>query len=558
MRISRIIQILSFSLFLFLLWLAAFPLPSWLPVDMFLWFDPLISLGTMLTARTIVPALMWALIILILTLFLGRFFCGYICPMGSTIDFFDWLIKKKKKRKQNDIIPVKYRFVKYILLCFVLGTALIGLSSVFLFSPLSIITRFYSFVIYPLILMTGNLILDILRPIAYFVGLEGMAYAYFSVPAFNTNLFTFLLVIFILCMGLIQPRFWCRNICPSGAIFALCSKKPILRRTVSDGCSQCGKCFRGCPMEAVTDDFTGTDHSECIACLKCRDICPENVIRFGNEKFENNLSPGFDFNKRQLLGGTLSGITAAAVTMTGLNHFQKHGDIRPLLSSKLIRPPGALPEPDFQARCVRCGECIKGCLTNTLQPIWFEAGLSGLFTPKVTARWAGCEQNCNICGHLCPTGAIRPLDMLDKKFAKIGTARIIKTRCIAWEQDKTCLICDEICPYNAISSQFLTDHPVTVPVINENRCNGCGYCETKCPIKGESAIVVEPSGELRMMSGSYEKKAKQLGLVFHSKTKVQDQFILDYSQIQKDNQKKTQQKNAESNKSTLPPGFITE
>jgi ferredoxin len=179
-----------------------------------------------------------------------------------------------------------------------------------------------------------------------------------------------------------------------------------------------------------------------------------------------------------------------------------------------------------------------------------------LWTPKVTARRAGCEQGCNLCGSICPTGAIRPLPLDEKPFAKIGTARIIKTRCIAWEQDKRCLICDEICPYNAISSQFLGGRPVTVPVIDENKCNGCGYCESKCPVAGESAIVVEPTGELRLASGSYKEKAKELGLVFHDKSRVEDHFILNAPEQPVQNQKSGEK--GPAGPRALPPGFVLE
>jgi formate hydrogenlyase subunit 6/NADH:ubiquinone oxidoreductase subunit I len=142
-------------------------------------------------------------------------------------------------------------------------------------------------------------------------------------------------------------------------------------------------------------------------------------------------------------------------------------------------------------------------------------------------------------------------------YAKVGTARVIKTRCIAWEQNKRCLICDEICPYNAISSQFVEGHSVTVPVVDENRCNGCGYCENKCPVTGPSAIIVEPAGELRLASGSYRQKAKERGLVFHAKTTVQDHFILEGPEAHKGGGR-SPQKRSPRGEGGLPPGFITD
>jgi MinD superfamily P-loop ATPase len=136
----------------------------------------------------------------------------------------------------------------------------------------------------------------------------------------------------------------------------------------------------------------------------------------------------------------------------------------------------------------------------------------------------------------------------------VGTARIDKTRCIAWEQDKKCLICDEICPYNAIVSQFMTGHSVTVPVIDEDKCNGCGYCECKCPVTGDSAIIVEPLGELRLASGSYKEKAKEMGLVFHAKDRVEDQTILNRDQREG---KESPAAPAGKEEKKLPAGFIT-
>ena len=547
MRFQRLIQVPVFLLFLFLLGLATYPLPAWVEVDAFLLLDPLIALGSMASARAFIPRLVWGLIIIGLALILGRFFCGYLCPMGATIDFSDRIIRQSSKKNARNAFENAGRFrkLKYFFLAGLAGTALLGISFVFLFSPLSLITRFYALVIYPLTLMTVNAVLDVLRPIFPGVGLESLSFVTYKVPYFNTNLFVTALIVGILLPALFQPRFWCRNLCPAGAILALFGRRPLFRRQVSEACTGCGRCARACPMAAIGEDFVTTAHSECITCLKCRDVCPEHAVSFGITGERHAPQPEIDLGRRKVVGAGLAGVAAAALTMTNLYHIHDGETPRALRSSRLIRPPGALPEPAFQDRCVRGGECMKGCLTNTLQPVWFEAGISGLWTPKITARLAGCEQNCNICGHLCPTGAIRPLDMEEKKHAKVGTARIIKTRCIAWEQDRTCLICDEICPYNAISNQFAVGHVVTVPVIDENRCNGCGYCENKCPVTGEAAIIVEPLGELRLATVSYLKTARQRGLVYQARGGVEDHFILDRPGEEE-----------KGGKASLPSGFI--
>jgi MauM/NapG family ferredoxin protein len=402
--------------------------------------------------------------------------------------------------------------------------------------------------------MIVNLLLDLLRPLFPLVGLDSLSYVRYDLPFFNTNLFVASLTLSILLLGMIRPRFWCRNLCPAGAMVALFSLRPLFRRTVSEKCTSCGRCVRSCPMGAIAEDFVRTAHSECITCLKCQEVCPEKAIAFKVGLKVPRLRPEVSLDRRRVLGAGATGLAAAALTMTSLDHLHGGETPRALRSAGLIRPPGALPETEFQARCVRCGECIKGCLTNTLQPVWFEAGLSGLWTPKITARLAGCEQGCNLCGQVCPTEAIRPLSLEEKSFAKIGTARIDKTRCIAWEQDKKCLICDEICPYNAIVSQFVTGHPITVPVIDEDKCNGCGYCECKCPVTGDSAIIVEPLGEMRLASGSYKEKAKELGLVFHAKDRVEDHTILNRDQREG---KELPGAPALKEEKKVPAGFLT-
>ncbi len=562
MRFQRIIQTLVFLVFVALLWLAAYPLVNNLPVDIFLRFDPLISLGVMGAARKFIPTLTWALVLLALTFFLGRLFCGYLCPMGATIDFSDRFLRKGKKLGKSNSFEASdsFRSLKYMFLAGVLGTTLLGVSSLFLFSPLSIITRFYSLVIYPLAVMVSDLALSVGQPLFSSLGLDRLSLVYFDTPRFATNLFVACLAVGIFALGLVKPRFWCRNLCPAGALFALCSKKPLFRRRVSEACTGCSRCLRACPMGAIGEDYVTTAHTECITCLKCREVCPEGAISFSARGRDRSPVPEFSVGRRTVLTAGAAGVAAAAVAMTNLTYLHAGEEPKPLRSSTLVRPPGALPEVQFQERCVRCGECMKACLTNTLQPVWFEAGLTGLWSPRITPRAGACEQGCNVCGHVCPTGALRPLTLGDKKFAKIGTAIIDKSRCLAWEQNKKCLVCDEICPYNAISSQFAPDHTVTVPVIDENKCNGCGYCEFRCPLTGEAAIKVSPQGELRLASGSYEQKARELGLIFYAKDSVEDQFILnrnDNGQRQPAPTPENSMQKAEPAQK-LPPGFITD
>jgi MauM/NapG family ferredoxin protein len=217
-------------------------------------------------------------------------------------------------------------------------------------------------------------------------------------------------------------------------------------------------------------------------------------------------------SRRQFIASTLSGSVAGALALTGLHRPKNAEALGVLASPSLIRPPGSVPERDFLARCIRCGECMKGCPTNTLQPVWLTAGFPGLFSPVVAPVVGPCEPGCNVCGQVCPTGAIRELPGFEKAWAKVGTAYIIKEKCLAWEHDKRCLVCDEVCPYDAVKFKEVPERKVAVPFVHEARCAGCGYCEHHCPVRAKRAIVVEPMGALRLSEGSYIEAARRMGL----------------------------------------------
>jgi ferredoxin-type protein NapF len=238
------------------------------------------------------------------------------------------------------------------------------------------------------------------------------------------------------------------------------------------------------------------------------------------------------------LASTGAGVAASFVVGV---HPSKH-----LLHGGLIRPPGSVPEELFLDRCIRCGECMKACTTNTLQPSFLESGPEGLWSPKLVMRYAPCEQRCNVCGQVCPTDAIRALDLEERKHAKIGTAVLYRDRCLVWEQDKLCLICDEQCPYDAIEFRIIDG--VRRPFVLEDRCNGCGVCENKCPVQGQAAIVVTPIAAMRLADGSYIDEAKRLRYEFNEARQESEQFFLEEQSSDTTDPASDQ----------LPPGFAVD
>ncbi len=547
MRFQRIVQLVLFGCFIFLLWRATYPLPGWVPVDLFVRLDPFVSVSTMIAARTWIGAPAWGFAVLGVSLVVGRFFCGYVCPLGSTIDFSDRFICRPAGRAFRNAGPSQLKSCrwKYLVLVALLCAAVLGVSYTFLLSPLALVTRSYVLVVYPVLLQLGRLGLALTDALSALPGFGWLRYAQIDQVHFGTAFLSMLLFLGILLLGRIQSRFWCRTICPAGALMALFSRRPLLRRNVDAKCTQCGLCIRKCPMGAIKEDPTVTAHGECIVCLKCRDLCPEGAIDFSRpSKPEKSVS--LDLGRRRVLAAGASGIAAGLLAIVELDSVHGESSIRIDRRSTLIRPPGAVPEEEFVRRCIGCGECMKVCPTNTLQPVLLEAGVDGLWSPKTHARYAGCEQGCNLCGQVCPTGAIRFLSLEEKKYAKIGSAYIDRSRCIAWEEDRKCLICDEICPYDAIVMRGVRANTNSVPYVNESRCNGCGYCEQKCPVLGNAAIRVSPHGEVRLSSGSYQSHARTYGLVFHAEEGMKEEFVPDEMPEEK------QDKGGRS----LPPGFI--
>lgn len=520
------IQALSLLLFSILFVLATYRLPDWLPADIYLRLDPLLGINAIFSAREIIHRALFGLITIGATFLIGRFFCGYVCPMGVTIDFLDFLFFRKKNRLGLKV-ETHFRKAKYFLLIIFLTAALVGLSLAFLMDPMALLTRFYTYFIYPLATTLINLFLDLLRTLFKAIGWVRLSYLHYFQSVFYMTTITLLIFGGIILINLFAKRFWCRYLCPLGALLSLISPLGLFKRRVSEECNQCLKCQRSCPMGAIPEDPTKTRYPECIQCRTCVKVCPQSAVTFPASFSWGGEYSKIDFSRRgflySLAGGLGIGFLATQTPFTLKQ--SKH---------QLIRPPGAIPEAEFLRTCIRCGECMKSCLTNTLQPCFWESGFSGLWTPKMDLRLAPCDQNCNICGRVCPTQAIRSLPLEERTHAKVGTAVLRKEMCLVWAQNKLCLICDEICPYNAIV--FRPVEGYRRPFVIASKCNGCGFCEQRCPVKGESAIVVIPEGEIRLKEGSYVKEAKRLLLEFKPDP-GDDRYLLEESGFKVDEEK---------------------
>ncbi|HIJ41831.1 MAG TPA: 4Fe-4S binding protein [Deltaproteobacteria bacterium] len=480
------------------------------PVSFFFHLDPLAWIASGISERRWIEGFGWAMALVVATFFLGRFFCGFICPLG-TLNHMAGAFRPALKGKTLMAANQKKddRKIKYFLLTAILVAAVLGMNYSGLLDPISTLFRSLALSVFPGIgiglstLFKGLAQSDIklFNTIGYTA--ENLAAPVFGYgyKAFQAGLLIGALFLVILFLNRIKPRFWCRVLCPLGALLAVFSRYPILRLEKDESkCTHCGACVKSCQGAASCEPGIVWQNAECLACFNCQDSCREKALSF-HFKWPMERAPGIDMGKRAFLGGVVAGLS---VPLFG----KLDGKMYKVSPPELIRPPGSLRESDFLARCQRCGLCMKVCPTNVIQPTWAEAGFEGFWTPVLVMTGGYCEYTCTLCGNVCPTGAIEKLAVKKKIQApvRIGSAYLDRGRCLPWSGNGPCIVCEEHCPTSpkaiylreeSIAGADGKKVKVKLPFVDLKRCVGCGICENKCPVKGRPAIRVISAGESR-------------------------------------------------------------
>ena len=425
--------------------------------------------------------------LVLLTLVFGRIYCSVICPLGVFQDVLARFRRKKNKYSYSKEV----RWLRYPVLVLFIIALVAGVGIIFqLLAPYSSYGRIATMIFQPLWMLGNNVLAAIAE--------RADSYAFYSVDVWMKSLPVFIIALVTLVVLIVLAwrggRTYCNTICPVGTTLSFFARFSWLKvRFDADKCKNCSMCSKNCKAACIDYKTHTVDYSRCVVCGNCIDKCKFGALKYSFSPTAKK-NDSVDASKRSfLIAGALASTAALAQKKEKLMDgglAELEDKVTPERQTPLT-PPGSRSFQNFADHCTGCQLCVSECPNDVLRP---STDLMHFMLPSMSYEKGYCRPECTRCSDVCPAGAIKPLDDVEKSSIQIGHAVWIKKNCVALTDEVECGNCARHCPSGAIEMVQLDpndEESPMVPAINEAACIGCGACEYVCPSRPFSAIFVE-------------------------------------------------------------------
>ena len=480
MTLKRIRTILAVVMFVCITWL--FVDFTGTAYQWFSWMPKIQLLEAILAVNVVAIA-----ILVVGTLIFGRIYCSVICPLGILQD----VIARFNRRKNKYSYSKALSWLRYTMLGVMVVALVAGVGSVFqLLAPYSAYGRIATTMFQPIWKAGNNVLASIAEHSDSYLFYHVEQIATFGVVLIIAVVTFIILVILAVRNG----RTYCNTICPVGTLLSFFARFSFLKiRFNVEKCKNCSMCSKNCKAACIDYKTHTVDYSRCVTCGNCIDKCKFGALSYSFSTSEKK-DKAVDASKRSFL---LASALVSTAAMAQKKEKLMDGGIAELEETVAserqtpLTPPGSLSYDNMAKRCTGCQLCVSECPNHVLRP---SNDLMHLMLPTMSYERGYCRPECTRCSEVCPAGAIKPLDDVEKSSIQIGHAEWIKKNCVVLTDEVECGNCARHCPSGAIEMVPLDENneeSPMVPAINEAACIGCGACEYVCPSRPFSAIFVE-------------------------------------------------------------------
>lgn len=431
-------------------------------------------------------------ILIVLTLLLGRIYCSVICPMGVLQDIINWISQKTvKKKKRFRFSPAK-NIVRWSVLAIAVCSFLCGFTVLLgLLDPYSAFGRIITNIFKPVYMIGNNLLESIFSRFDNYTFYQVDA-SLLSISSFIIGLVTFLIIGYLAWK---HGRMWCNTICPVGTLLGFVSRFSLFKIRIDENkCTHCMVCGTKCKASCIDSKNQKIDYTRCVDCFDCLESCKEGALVYSlpssTLKKGQQLVTSDTSKRRFLFIGMATAVTAPKVmAQTQSVLATVAGKVSDKRKTPII-PPGSISLTHFQTHCTSCHLCVSKCPSHVLKPAFMEYGIAGMMQPTMFFEKGFCNFDCTVCGDVCPNGAIKPLTIEQKHLTQMGKVVFTEENCIVYTDGTSCGACSEHCPTQALSMIPYKDG-LTIPHVDTNICVGCGGCEYVCPARPFRAVHIE-------------------------------------------------------------------